>query len=116
MYVRVRFPQAVAEGALTIPQRALVRNAQGSMVMVVDKDGKVAAQPVKVGQTVGDQWIVTDGLRGGEQVIVEGLQKVKPGAPAKPVPFAADGAGAAGAQSGSASTSGASVGSAQKGS
>jgi membrane fusion protein (multidrug efflux system) len=88
MFVRVRFPQAIAEGALTIPQRSLIRNAQGSMVMVVDKDGKVAAQPVKVGQTVGDQWIVTDGLKGGEQVIVEGLQKVKPGAPAKAVPYA----------------------------
>jgi membrane fusion protein, multidrug efflux system len=89
MFVRVRFPQAVAEGALTIPQRALVRNGQGSAVMIVDKEGKVAVQPVKVGQTVGDQWIVTDGLKGGEQVIVEGLQKVKPGAPAKAVPFGA---------------------------
>jgi membrane fusion protein, multidrug efflux system len=89
MFVRVRFPQAVAEGALTIPQRALMRNGQGSAVMVVDKEGKVAVQPVKVGQTVGDQWIVTDGLKGGEQVIVEGLQKVKPGAPAKAVPFVA---------------------------
>jgi membrane fusion protein, multidrug efflux system len=89
MFVRVHFPQAVAEGALMIPQRALVRNGQGSAVMVVDKEGKVAVQPVKVGQTVGDQWIVTDGLKGGEQVIVEGLQKVKPGSPAKAVPFAA---------------------------
>ncbi|HYD82237.1 MAG TPA: efflux RND transporter periplasmic adaptor subunit [Paucimonas sp.] len=87
MFVRVRFPQAVAEGALTIPQRALVRNAQGSSVLTVGADGKVAALPVKVGQAVGDRWIVTEGLKGGEQVIVEGLQKVKPGAPAKAVPF-----------------------------
>ena len=92
MFVHVRFPQAIAEGALTVPQRSLIRNAQGSMVMVVGKDGKVAAQPVKVGQTVGDQWIVTEGLKGGEQVIVEGLQKVKPGAPAKAVPYAANAA------------------------
>ena len=89
MFVRVRFPQAVAEGALMVPQRSLIRNAQGSAVMIVDKEGKVAAQPVTVGQAIGDQWIVTGGLKGGEQVIVEGLQKVKPGAVAKAVPFGA---------------------------
>jgi len=91
MYVRVRVEQAVSENTITVPQRSLLRNAQGASVMVVGADGKVAAQPVKVGQAQGDQWIVTEGLKGGEQVIVEGLQKVKPGGQAKAVPFAPKG-------------------------
>lgn len=87
MFVRVRYEQAVADNAITVPQRSVIRNPQGAIVMLVGADGKVAAQPVKLGQAQGDQWIVTEGLKGGEQVIVEGLQKVKPGGPAKAVPF-----------------------------
>jgi membrane fusion protein (multidrug efflux system) len=51
--------------------------------MVVGADGKVAARPVKTGDAQGNNWIVTDGLNAGDTVIVEGLQKVKPGAPVK---------------------------------
>lgn len=89
MYVRVRLEQAVDSNAITVPQRALQRSAQGSAVMVVDKEGKVAVQPVTVGEAQGDYWIVTDGLKGGESVIVEGFQHVQPGAPVKAVPFGA---------------------------
>ncbi|NUT13504.1 MAG: efflux transporter periplasmic adaptor subunit, partial [Cupriavidus sp.] len=74
--------------------RALIRGAQGASVMVVGADGNVAAVPVKATQAIGDRWIVTEGLKGGEKVIVEGLQKVKVGAPAKPVPFVQAGASA----------------------
>ncbi len=88
MYVRVRLEQAVDSNAITVPQRALQRGPQGSFVMLV-KDGKVAMQPVEVGDAQGDVWIVTSGLTGGEQVIVEGLQKTGPGAPVKAVPFGA---------------------------
>lgn len=87
MYVRVRYEQAIADNAITVPQRAVIRSPQGAVVMLVAADGKVAAQPVKLGQAQGDQWIVTEGLKGGEQVIIEGLQKVKPGGAAKAVPF-----------------------------
>lgn len=88
MYVRVRVEQAIDEQAVTIPQRGLMRNAQGAFVMLV-KDGKVAVQPVAVGSAQGDRWIVTQGLEGGEQLIVEGLQKIRPDMPVKAVPFGA---------------------------
>ncbi|MDF3831400.1 efflux RND transporter periplasmic adaptor subunit [Cupriavidus basilensis] len=86
-FVRVKIEQGVDENALTVPQRALIRTGQGASVLVVGGDGKVASLPVKAPQAIGDNWIVTEGLKGGEKVIVEGLQKVKVGAPAKAVPF-----------------------------
>lgn len=95
MYVRVRLAQAVANNAITVPQRAVQRNAQGAFVMVV-KDGKVAVQPLQLGAAEGDQWIVEGGLQGGEQVIVEGIMKAPPGTTVKTVPFGAAPAGAAG--------------------
>lgn len=91
-FVRVKIEQGVDENAMTVPQRALIRNAQGASVLVVGNDGNVAALPVKAPQAIGDRWIVTEGLKGGEKVIVEGLQKVKVGAPAKAVPFQPAGA------------------------
>jgi len=99
-FVRVKIEQGVDENALTVPQRALIRGAQGASVMVVGKDGNVAVVPVKAPQAIGTDWLVTEGLKGGEQVIVEGLQKVKPGAPAKAVPFQAQGGAAAPATAG----------------
>jgi len=91
-FVRVKIEQGVDENAMTVPQRALIRNAQGASVLVVGNDGNVAAVPVKAPQAIGDRWVVTEGLKGGEKVIVEGLQKVKVGAPAKAVPFQPAGA------------------------
>lgn len=88
MYVRVRLDQAVDKHAITVPQRALQRNAQGTALMLV-KDGKVVVQPVTVGAAQGDAWQVTQGLSGGETVIVEGFQHIQPGAPVRTVPFAA---------------------------
>lgn len=89
MYVRVRLPQAVASDAITVPQRAVVRTQQGAAVMVVGADGKVTPQPVTTAAAQGDLWVIASGLKGGEQVIVEGLQKAKPGSTVKPVPFGA---------------------------
>jgi membrane fusion protein (multidrug efflux system) len=88
MYVRVRLEQAVDNHAITVPQRALQRGPQGAFVLLV-KDGKVVAQPVDVGAAQGNVWVINSGLVGGEQVIVEGMQKVRPGADAKGVPFVA---------------------------
>lgn len=85
MYVRARLEQAVDENAITVPQQAVLRTPGGSAVMVVGADGKVASRPVKTGSSSGTAWIITDGLKEGDQVIVEGLQKVQPGATVKPV-------------------------------
>jgi membrane fusion protein, multidrug efflux system len=63
------------------------RSTQGDTVMVVGGDGKVAVQPVQLGSAQGNDWVVLGGLKPGQQVIVDGLQKVRPGAPVKPVPW-----------------------------
>lgn len=88
MFVRVDVEQAVYQQAFTVSQRALIRNAQGEMVMTVLPDGKVVPLPVKTERAHGNRWIISSGLSGGEQVIVEGLQKVRPGAIAKAVVIA----------------------------
>jgi membrane fusion protein (multidrug efflux system) len=88
MFVRIRFPEAVDENAIRLPQRAVQGGPEGQFVMVVGADGKVAPQPVKTGGMAGGDFIIAEGLKGGEQVIVNGLQKVRPGAPVKPVPWA----------------------------
>lgn len=87
MFVRIRFPAAVAEGSLRVPQRAVQGGAQGQFVMIVAPDGKAAPQPVKTGGMAGGDFMITEGLRGGEQVIVNGLQKARPGTPVTPVPW-----------------------------
>ena len=96
MYVRVRLEQGVRPDTITIPQQAVMRTADGSMVMTVDAQGKVVPRPVKTGGAYGDKWIVSSGLNAGDQVIVEGLQKVKPGATVKASPWEPRGNAAAG--------------------
>ena len=85
MYVRARLEQAVNEAALTVPLQAIQRTTDGASVMVVGTDNKVTARPVKADASQGNLAIVTSGLKSGERVVVEGLQKVKPGATVKPV-------------------------------
>jgi len=86
-FVRIRFPEAVQDGAIKLPQRAVQITPQGQLVMSVAADGKVVPLPVKVGGMSGGDWIIAEGLKGGEQVIVNGLQKARPGSPVKPVPW-----------------------------
>jgi membrane fusion protein, multidrug efflux system len=95
LYVRVRLQQAKAGNAVLLPQQAVSRSAQGDSVMVVGADGKVSPRPIKVGGAQDGQWVVLEGLKAGEQVIVEGFQKLRPDAPVKPVPWSANGAAAA---------------------
>ena len=100
LYVRVRLEQAQASNAITLPQQAVTRTAQGDTVTVVGSDGKVTPRTVKIGSAKGTQWVVLDGLKAGEQVMVDGFQKLQPGATVKPVPWqpaAAQPAGAASA-------------------
>lgn len=84
MFVRTQLEEGVRTNALLAPQRGVTRDRSGNATaMVINKQGLVEARSIKTGRSVGDQWLVLDGLAVGDQVIVEGLQKVKPGAPAK---------------------------------
>jgi membrane fusion protein (multidrug efflux system) len=87
LYVRVRLEQAQVRNAMLLPQQAVTRSAQGDTVMVVASDGKVAPRKVKVGESQGSQWLILDGLQAGEQVMVDGFQKLRGPAPVKPVPW-----------------------------
>jgi membrane fusion protein (multidrug efflux system) len=95
LYVRVRVEQAQASNAVTLPQQAVTRSAQGDTVMVVAPDGKVMPRTVKIGSAKGSQWVVLDGLKTGEQVIVDGFQKLRPDAVVKAVPWQPVGAASA---------------------
>ncbi len=82
MYVRARIGSGVRQDAILVPQPAVQRDPRGgTSVMVVGAGGKAESRAVTVSRTVGDAWLVESGLAAGERVIVEGLQKVRPGAP-----------------------------------
>lgn len=84
-FVRARLPQAVLTDAITVPQQAVARSGGGASVLVVGPEDKVAVRPVEVGDAIGDAWLVTSGLAAGDRVIVDGLQKARPGSAVKPV-------------------------------
>lgn len=89
-YVRVRLSQAEIPSGILLPQQAVTRTNQGDTVLVVGTDNKPTPRPVKIGNAQGNQWVVLDGLKPGEQVIVDGFQKMMvPGAPVKTVPWKA---------------------------
>jgi membrane fusion protein (multidrug efflux system) len=97
LYVRVRLEQAKAGNAITLPQQSVTRSAQGDTVSVVGADGKVASRKVKVGGEQNGQWVIIDGLKAGEQVMVDGFQKLQmmpPGTPVKAVPWQKSGSAA----------------------
>jgi membrane fusion protein (multidrug efflux system) len=85
MFVNLRFPEALAENVIRVPQRAVQAGAQGQFVMTIDKDSKAAALPIRTSGMAGTDFVVSDGLKGGEQIIVNGLQKARPGTVVKPV-------------------------------
>ncbi|WP_035057032.1 efflux RND transporter periplasmic adaptor subunit [Andreprevotia chitinilytica] len=86
VFVRARLEEGVNNKALLVPQQGVTRDAQGNAVaMVIGAEGKVEVRILKAQQSLGDKWLVSDGLKAGDKVIVEGLQKVRPGSPAKPV-------------------------------
>jgi RND family efflux transporter MFP subunit len=89
-YGRIRTAVRVQKDALLVPQRA-VTELQGSyQVAVVDSENKVSIRTVKVGERVGSFWIIADGLKPGERVVAEGVQKVRPGAIVNPKPYVPD--------------------------
>lgn len=88
MYVRALIQEGVAEHAILIPQQGVSRDPKGNpVVLIVDGAGKVQQRPITVDRPIGDKWFVSAGLEPGDQVIVEGIQKVRPGVPVKVVPF-----------------------------
>ena len=94
MYVRVRIEQAETPSGIVVPQQAVQRGSTGDSVMVVSPEGKVAPRPVRVGTAQGGGWVILDGLRAGEMVMVDGFQKLRGDAPVKPVPWQPPGAAA----------------------
>ncbi len=87
-YGRVRTSTRTHQGALLVPQRAVTELQGTYQVAVVDRENKINIRTVKVGDRTGTMWIIDEGLKPGERVVAEGVQKVGPGMPVKPLPFA----------------------------
>lgn len=85
LYIRVRIEQAIRENAIVIPQRAVVRTAEGkAQVYVVEEDDVAQPRDVELGQSSGNEWVVESGLSAGERLVVDGVQKLQPGAKVAP--------------------------------
>lgn len=85
MYVRVRIEQGVEKNAIAVPQQAVQRNSAGkAQVYVVGADNTAQIRPVVTGRVIEDRWVISEGLKPGEKVIVEGFQKIGPGAKVDP--------------------------------
>ena len=88
MFVRVLLKEGVNDQAILIPQQAVARDPKGNpVVLVVDNNGKVEQRKLGLDRVIGDQWLVSTGLAPNDHVIVEGMQKARPGATVKAVPF-----------------------------
>ena len=89
MFVRARLTQGTRAAALMVPQRGVAHNPRGeATVLIVDKDDKVAERVVTADRAINGEWLITAGLAPGDRVIVDGLQKAKPGSLVKAVPAA----------------------------
>jgi membrane fusion protein (multidrug efflux system) len=83
-FVRARLLTGERSGVFKVPQNAVVQTDRGAIVMTADADNKVAPRPVKTGQWTGKDWVILDGLKAGDKVIVDNLIKLRPGAPVAP--------------------------------
>jgi RND family efflux transporter MFP subunit len=93
MFGRVRAATDVDKGALLVPQRSVIETQGSYSVVVVGADNKASIRPVKIGQRVGQMWVITEGVKPGEQVIAEGMQKAREGFPVHPKQFTSSGQG-----------------------
>ncbi len=90
MFVRAILEEGVNEKAILVPQQAVARNPKGDPIaLIADAEGKVQQRMLTLDRAIGNTWLVSSGLVPGDQVIVEGLQKIRPGASVKVVPFEA---------------------------
>jgi len=89
MFVRAVIREGINKKAILVPQQVVFRDTKGNpFVYIVDKENKVQIRPIQVDRAIGDRWLVSEGLQVGEQVIIEGVQRIMPGAQVKPVPYA----------------------------
>ncbi len=91
-FVTVRFRGASRTDAILVPQRAVQQGPTGSVVFVVGQGDIAEVRPVSVATWEGSQWLIEEGLRPGERIVVDGIQRIMPGAPVQPVPVSAEGA------------------------
>ena len=85
MYARASIVEGVVSDAILVPQRGVSRNSKGEpTAMVVNKDNKVESRVLQVDRTIGSNWLVTNGIKAGEKLIIEGLQKIRPGSAVAP--------------------------------
>ncbi len=90
MYVRTKLPQGLRENAIFVPQRAVLRESNGSPYVYVVQDGKIAIKKIKIIKTEGTDWLLESGLEPGDKVVIEGLQRIRPGVPVNIVPTMAE--------------------------
>jgi membrane fusion protein, multidrug efflux system len=90
MFVRAQLEQATKRDALLVPQRGVTRNQQGDAVVLVVDGDVVAQRVVTAARTIGNDWLISDGLKAGDRVILDGVQKVRVGAKVQPVEIAAE--------------------------
>lgn len=95
-FVRVRVKGYTRPSAILVPQRAVQQGPKGPIVFVIGEGDKVEIRPVQATSWQGTQWLIEDGLKGGERVIVDGVHRIQPGAPVKPVPVDRPAGGAEG--------------------
>jgi membrane fusion protein (multidrug efflux system) len=99
MYVRIRIEQGIDGDSLAVPQQAVRRNdAGGNDVYILPGDNRAVVQPVRLGHLVEEQWLVLDGLKPGDRVVVEGFQKFAAGDVVDPVPWETRGVSASAGQ------------------
>lgn len=96
MFVRASLTEGVREGGILVPQRAVSRDNDGkATALVVGSDNKLVQRSIVVDRALGSDWLVTEGLKPGEQLVIDGGQRAKPGDAVKPLPVSAKGASAA---------------------
>jgi membrane fusion protein (multidrug efflux system) len=85
LFVTAHLEEGVSENAILVPQQGVTHNAKGEpTALIVTPDNKVELRVIKTDRAIRDKWLVTDGLHAGDRVIVDGLQKVQPGATVAP--------------------------------
>jgi membrane fusion protein (multidrug efflux system) len=88
MFVRAIIREGINREAILVPQQTVFRDTKGNpFVYVVDKENKVEVRTIEIDRAINDRWLVLTGLKEGEQVIIEGIQRIMPGIPVKPVPY-----------------------------
>ena len=88
MFVRAVVKEGTNERAILIPQQAVSHDPKGNPIaLIIDAEGKIQQRRLTLDRAIGDKWLVSSGLASGDRVVVEGMQKVRPGASARVIPF-----------------------------